>query len=272
MRIAHNWRAFASGVLALVLSSGCDSPSATQTTHPDGASSPPRTALLRPKRELVALPPYGDGFKSAGEYIQVSGMPGLDRVNEALRRLVLDDLAKSRRVAPPRALQSGEYPGEYMIGGAEADFTAGSAVVSVMIPASFGLPGGNPESYWLSLTQLVPSAEPVSITDLLKDPAGAFAVLERATKKQLRTVPCIGADFDDWPPHVEWDTAEPYSRFSLSPAGLVLGFGKYQVGAGACGSVRIVVPWSELNSLLTEEALGWLASLPQSAPSHSVTR
>lgn len=265
----------ASGVLVLALSAAtCDSNSPSPpASHPDASSFPTTlTAPLRPTRDLVSLPPYGEGFKSGGDYIQVSGMPGLDQVNDALRRLVLDDLAKAQRLGSPKPLQPDEYPGEYLIGGARADFAASASVVSVMIPASFGLPGGNPEGYWLALTVRVPSGEPVEIADLLKDPATAFAVLEQATKQRLRTEPCIGADFDQWPPHVEWDTAEPYSRFALAPAGMVLGFGKYQVGPGACGSVRVVLPWSELNRVLTEEALSWIASLSQPTSSQSATR
>lgn len=191
---------------------------------------------------------------------------------EALRRLVLDDLASAQRSAPPKSLQPDEYPGEYMIGGASADFAASGSVVSVMIPASFGLPSGNPEAYWLALTVRVPSGEPIEIADLFEDPSAAFAVLKGFVEKRLRTDPCIGNDFDRLPPRVEWDTAEPYSNFALASAGLVLGFGKYQVGAGACGSVRVSLPWSELNQVLTAEALSWVASLLQPTPSQPGTR
>ncbi|MEU7971010.1 RsiV family protein [Micromonospora sp. NPDC049089] len=218
---------------------------------------------------MVPLPPYGDGFSSGGEYVQVAGLADGRRVNDALRQLVLEDMALAQQSAPPKALRPDEYPGEYVIRGAAADLAATSSFVSVMIPASFGLPNGNPQAYWLALTVRVPSGEPVRFTDLLADPTAAFTTLAQVVKRRLRADPCVGEDFDRLPPHAEWDTAEPYRDFALIDGALVLGYGKYQVGAGACGSVRVVIPWSEVSQLMTKETLGWMASLPQNTQSPS---
>jgi hypothetical protein len=268
MRVAR--AAGVSIAAALALGSiACESPSAAPA-QPN--LSPPRPEAIHPRRDLIPLPQGGGKLKVTGDYIQVTGMPGSDRVNEMLHRLVLDSLAGAQRTASSTSSAPGSDPGEYAVRGVEADFLATDSVVSVLIPVSFQLPGGGtPLDGWLALTVRAPLGEPVAVTDLFTDPAAALNALGREVIKELRADSCVGEVFDSFQPHVDWDTAEPYSRFSLTAAGLALGFDKYQVGPGACGPVRVVVPWTELSRLMTREALGWVASPPKTTPSQLPT-
>ncbi|GAB4054929.1 RsiV family protein [Catellatospora paridis] len=218
------------------------------------ASGPPQSL----ERNLVAIPEYGAGYDSGGSYLQFSGPAELVDVNAALRDLVLDDLRRHQRDFPPPKTVP-EYPGSYQVGGARADVVANTDLVSVLIPVSHGLPGGNPHSGFLARTVLVPSAERVMIEDLLEDPAAAFAALERLAKERLRADVCVGTIGEAV--DGDWDTAEKYGRFALTPEGLVIGFEKYEVAQGACGGVRIVIAWDGLQSMLTARAREWIREL-----------
>jgi hypothetical protein len=224
-------------------------------------------------RVLVPIPEYGPGFTSSGEYIQISGPGNLQRVNDALRNVVLDDMGRVRSAAPLEPLGKDEFPGEYGIYGAQADAAVNASIVSVLIPASLGYPGGGSVGgYWLSATLRVPSAESVDIADLFNDPASAFTHLGQLILSEMRADPCLSSDMDLLPPSVEWDTAEPYRNYALSADGLILGFDKYSLGAGACGKKRIVINWQRIESLLSAEGLTFEREMRRARPSQSSAR
>jgi hypothetical protein len=81
MRIAICARVAASGAMVLALSAACDSNSPVPPAmQPDVSSSPTMpTGPFHLVHDLVPLPRYGEGFKSGGDYVQVSGMHDLDR-------------------------------------------------------------------------------------------------------------------------------------------------------------------------------------------------
>jgi hypothetical protein len=210
---------------------------------------------------FLADPPYGGDFVTSGTYPQVSGVANLDRINNALRDLVVKDQqadqSKFLNYGPPHP---GDGPGTYATNPEKGSISASSAIVSVLIPTTGIYPGGNDGDSWVSATLLVPSATAVSLDELFATPSVGMAALANAARTQiLSTSACVQQDYnsDDFGGPKQLDqgispTAANYHDFALSPLGLVIGFDQGQLAIEACDSQTTTIAWSQLTPFLSK--------------------
>jgi hypothetical protein len=229
-------------------------------THARSVTSPsPTSAIVKLTQSFVADPPYGSGFITHGTYLQVSGVNGLEAVNAALRQLIVDDQAQDRSNLAQPATGTTTPPGEYGSGPSEPPaISASSGVVSVLLKTEVVPPDGQSYDSWVSATLLVPSAHPVQLISLFKEPRSGMAAVAAAAKDYLiANVPCAARALKD--PTVGDTFAgglnpaapENYKHFAITPNGLIIGFAQEQVGPHSCGSFTATVGWTTLKPILS---------------------
>jgi hypothetical protein len=241
-------------------------------SRPALATSPSRsTPIVRLRQSFVTDPPFGSGFTTHGTYLQVSGVDGLDAINVALRKLVLDDQAQDRADLAQLTLQKTTPPGEYGSGpGDPAAVSANSVVVSVLLKTEMAPPDGEFRESWVSATLLVPSAHPVQLDSLFADPIRGLSAIAGSARDYLLThVPCAAQALTD--PTGGGDAAtgldptnpENFQHFAMTPDGLVIGFEQNQIGPHACGNLTAMVDWNTLRPLLSPVGAWLINQLPQ---------
>ena len=186
----------------------------------------------------------------------MSGVPGLDTVNAALRSLITSDQQRARdgfKQYPPPV--PGSDPGIYSSDPSSGRSSASSAVVSYLIATTALYPGGNDGDGWTSATLLVPSAKAVSFTDLFSDPQQSLTTIAALAKDNFISADaCLaqsltqGFGTDGLTP-----TPDNFRQFAITPAGLSIGFQQGQLGAEACGRKLFTVSWDKLRPLLSAE-------------------
>lgn len=223
---------------------------------PVSAAAAPSTQITPLEQTLLPDPPYGAGYQTSGSYPQLSGAPGLDAVNSALRALITGDQQRARdgfkSYGPPAP---GSGPGVYSSDPGLGRSSVGSAVVSYLIATTAIYPGGNDGDGWVSATLLVPSAREVSISSLFDDPVKGLTAISTIAKDDIvATNSCLGQNV------AEGDAADAlaptednYSRFAMTPAGLSIGFEQGQLGGEACGRQVVTVGWDRIRPLLSAE-------------------
>ena len=206
------------------------------------------TSVAVPKLELP-------NYNTSGSYPQVSGGPvDLTAVNAALRGQVLHDqeqYAQKERGEYGTSLDTSRYQGTYEIDFSPALMSASTVVVSTMYPTLELYPGGNDGSGWMSFTAPVPAGKPVELVDLLDSPAqGLEAIASYVTEHVVATNVCVAGSYNAFGSVSSQisgqgfaPTAENYHNFALTRQGLDIGLGQGQVGAEACGAIRVTVPW-----------------------------
>jgi hypothetical protein len=272
MLSAMNW--CAAVVIGLVVFAGCGgsakghaSTSSTAPTSTSGSVSP--GASLLAVRE-IGDPPLGAPFPAAlhATYPQVSG-DGLDlsRVNSALRSIFVSD---------ERSFAHGE-PGPCTTQCASAfyrsvaDVTiASTSVVSVMASVEGFYPGAaHPYQHWLAVTVQVPSGRRLRLADLFQTPLGALQLIAPVVRTKLKGDPCIAQSWQGISPDAFATGINPtpqnYSNIALTPNALEIGIDQGQTAAEACGSRKVLVPWSAVRSPLTSLGTQLVAAL---APPH----
>jgi pimeloyl-ACP methyl ester carboxylesterase len=224
-----------------------------------------RTASIQKLNlQLVPDPPFGPGYTTSGDYLQVSGILGLASVNAALRNLVVADEAAIRsnfgRYGPPHP---GVGPGSYGSAPDEGEISASSAVVSVLTPAVGIYPGGNDGEHWISATFLVPSAQQITLPSLFASQLQGLAALARLVRSSVlatnscvqQAIASITAALGSSAAQVWLDGFNPtlnnYRSFAMTPAGLAIGIEQGQVADEACGNVETTIPWSQLQPYLS---------------------
>jgi hypothetical protein len=228
----------------------------------DGAAAAVKADLARfaPQPLTVTsapVPPVGlPNYDTSGVYPQVSGGGvALTTINAALRDEILRDQAHYRqreRKYYGTTLDSGPYPGTYHMGFSPLLMSASTAVVSTMYPSSELFPGGNDGGGWMYLTAPVPSGKPVELVDLFSSPsAGLQAIAGYVERNVVATNECVRTEYNDttyggaqtsragFAP-----TVANYRSFAFTLRGLDIGLGQGQVGAEACSTIRVTVPWS----------------------------
>jgi hypothetical protein len=228
-------------------------------------------APVRLTQQFKPVPAFGGPYDTEGSYLQVSGVPGLDKVNAALQSTVLDDEEANRRSAARYTSPDPSYVGEY--GAApQADATSvSSTVVSTMSSMAFVLPGGNDGGYWLSTTLLVPSARPVGWADLFLDTRQGLTAVAKASKNYFLSsndpaIDCVRSALTD---PLSSDiylndlvpTEDNFRHWATTPRGLVVGFDQGQLSYEACGAHKIVIPWATLQPVLSPNGAALVKNL-----------
>jgi hypothetical protein len=126
-----------------------------------------------------------------------------------------------------------------------------TGVASAMFPVRALYPGGNDGDRWLSLTVEVPTGRVVEVSDLFAKPAGGLAKLAVAARARLlATNRCVAGGERELLAEGTRPTAENFTHFALTPAGLAVGFQLGQVAESACGRVEATVPYATLRPSL----------------------
>lgn len=201
----------------------------------------------------IGLPNY----ETSGSYPQVSGGGGVDlrRVNAVLRDEILRDQEEYKRQYRSiygTTLDNGPYPGTYGMGFSPSMMLASTAVVSTMYPSSRLYPGGNDGEGWMYLTAPVPSGKPVELVDLLSNHSGGLrAIAGYVERHVVATDACVRLSYNDTTYGMGQfsregfaPTVANYRSYALTRRGLDIGLGQGQVGAEACSTIRVTVPWS----------------------------
>ena len=248
-------------------------PSPTPSRHPQASPPPfgpwqptptpssPKPSGPSPRPLQVSKVPVPDlgvpHYETSGTYPQVSGR-GLDlaAVNVALSSTAKDAEDAYRKKATGW-LRSRE--GETSFTGVNDSYfhrrmmVANTALVSTMYPTLRLYPGGNDGSGWLSTTVLAPKGRPVTLAAMFGD--NWLNVVSQQTRVQVvATQYCQPTGKLDrrW----SYDKglapkAKNYEYFALTADGVDIGLGHGQIGAAACGSQRITLPWTTLQDYLT---------------------
>lgn len=214
------------------------------------------SAVASPVRDAVALrlveaptPRFAvPHYETTGTFAQVEGTRDLERVNAALRRIVIDD----QRAYEPSAREDApttpsELHGYYRTRVDRRLVSASSAVVSVLMPATHLYPGGNHGSVLVSGTVRVPSGRRVRLTELFADPARALPVLAREFDRAFRRQDPSGAVCLNEGPWLH-PTAHNYRHFALLEGGLALGFPHLN-----CRWLIATIPYDRLRPYFNQE-------------------
>lgn len=233
----------------------------TSSPTPSGPSPRPLQVSKVPAPDL-GVPHY----ETSGTYPQVSGR-GLDlaAVNAALSSTAKDAEDAYRKKAT-EWLRSAYVPIRYT-GVNDSYFhrrmiVANTALVSTMYPTLRLYPGGNDGSGWLSTTVLVPSGRPVTLADLFG--SDWLNVVSQQTHVQVVAMQYCQPG-RSWPRKWYDKGLAPmernYEYFALTDDGVDIGLGHGQIGAAACGSQRVTLPWATLQDDLTDRGhvLAYLA-------------
>src|SRR2546423_14431395 len=118
----------------------------------------------------------GPGYLTTGNYLQVSGIAGLDAVNAALRNAITQDQQQLKnRFAQYGTPDPANGPGDYNTDVAHGVISASSGVVSMLLPTNSAFPGSRHSNGWVSGTFTVPVATAVTVPGLFTDPAAGLA-------------------------------------------------------------------------------------------------
>jgi len=212
------------------------------------------TRLITLSHYLVPDPPFGQGFTTDGDYVQVSGINGLEAVNAVLKNLIVQDQQKDQttnqdyisqcRITQGCSYDSGSAEGQLFI-------SASSSVVSVLMPTNVNYGGVNNES-WVSATLSTQTARPITYANLFSDTSQALVAISDAARAELlATNNCVTADPNALNQGLDPTNPNNFKHYAISPSGLTIGFDRYQLGIGACGGPSVTIPWSQLQSYLS---------------------
>ncbi len=207
----------------------------------DRAGSVVALRLVEAPTPLFDVPNYA----TKGTFAQVGGADGLDRVNAALRRVVISDQAAYEQSARDAGNEAARNAGNELRGSYETSVdpglvSASSTVVSVLMPSIHRFPGGNHGAVVVSGTVQVPSGRRVGLAELFAEPVRALSVLEREFEESFRRQePSRAVCLTGWP----WlrPTARNYRHFALLEAGMALGFSR-----GNCQWLIATIPYDRL--------------------------
>jgi hypothetical protein len=213
------------------------------------------TRLIALSHYLVPDPPFGQGFTTDGDYVQVSGMNGLEAVNAVLKNLIVQDQQKDQTTNPDYMIQCRNKIADCWYSSGSADgqlvISASSSVVSVLIPTSVNYGGVSNES-WVSTTLSTQTAQPITYADLFSDTSQALVAISDAARAELlATNECVTGDLNALDQGLDPTNPDNFKHYAISPSGLTIGFERYQLGIGACGGPSVTIPWSQLQSYLS---------------------
>lgn len=213
------------------------------------------TRLIALSHYLVPDPPFGQGFTTNGNYVQVSGISSLDAVNAILKNLIVQDQQKDQTTNPDYMTQCRNKTADcwYTSGSTEGQLfiSASSSVVSVLIPTSVSYGGVSNES-WVSATLSTQNAQPITYGSLFSDTSQALAAISDAARAELiATNSCVAADPNALNQGLDPTNPDNFKHYAISPSGLTIGFDRYQLGIGACGGPSVTIPWTQLQSYLS---------------------
>lgn len=225
------------------------------------------------------IPEFGLNFYTDGQYPIFSGAAGLNKPNEAIKKLFLQSEEQSRTAAKdilqragktvddidPKSAQYNGY--RYVIYLGKSTISASSKIISVLAPTILAAGGVNNES-WLSETLTVPSASTIELVDLFNEPREAMKAIRSIV---IKANPCdlsrkerekyfesgfsaaLSIDKSKTTKHTTaYTTPVAYRHFALTPQGLHIGFDRYQIGYGVCGGPSVTISWPELSSYLND--------------------
>jgi hypothetical protein len=213
------------------------------------------TRLITLSHYLVPDPPFGQGFTTDGDYVQVSGINGLEAVNAVLKKLIVQDQQNDQTTNPDYMTQCRNKTADcwYSSGSAISQLfiSTSSSVVSVLIPTNVNYGGVNNES-WVSATLSTQNAQPITYADLFSDTSQALiAISDAAQAELLATNSCVAEDTNALSQGLDPTNPDNFKHYAISPSGLTIGFDRYQLGIGACGGPSVTIPWSQLHSYLS---------------------
>ncbi len=218
-----------------------------------GTVASPVLRLIALHHYLVPDPPFGQGFTTNGNYIQVSGIDGLEAVNTVLKNLIVQDQQKDqtnqdyinqcRNKTQDCWYSSGSADGQLVI-------SASSSVVSVLIPTSVSYGGVSNES-WVSTTLSTQTAQPITYADLFSTSQALVAISDAARAELLTTNECVTGDLNALHQGLDPTNPDNFKHYAISPSGLSIGFDRYQLGIGTCGGPSVTILWSQLQSFLS---------------------
>jgi len=103
-----------------------------------------------------------------------------------------------------------------------------------------------------TLTYALSTGERLDFGQLFTDPQAAVSILSQQSRDQLKR--SLGGAYDQVV--VEAGTsavASNFSNWALTTAGLKITFAEYQVGTIAAGMPAVLIPWSNLRSVMKPE-------------------
>jgi hypothetical protein len=258
---ARYWRTFVRLFCTAVTMTTAACTATSQQHHPPTATGSTSSAasIVALSQSSLPDPPYGPNYETTGSYPQVSGVPGLEAVNAALRNMVTADQEQAREYYTKNHYQSypGDGPGVYTTYLNESHFSISSAVVSYMIATNQRYPGGTNGQGWISVTTLVPSAKVVPLTSLFNDPTAALtAIAALSTSELVASNPLTAqaiADNGGSAPEGLTPKLANYQHFAMTPTALFIGFNAGQSGCAPCDRQLVTISWDKISSLLSPQ-------------------
>lgn len=213
------------------------------------------TRLITLSHYLVPDPPFGQGFTTDGNYVQVSGIDGLGAVNAMLKNLIVQDQQNDQTTNPDYMTQCRNKTADCWYGSGstvgQLSISASSSVVSVLIPTNVNYGGVSNES-WVSATISTQTTQPITFADLFSDTSQALVAISDAAREELlATNECVSEDLNALNQGLDPTNPDNFKHYAISPSGLSIGFDRYQLGIGACGGPSVTIPWSQLQSYLS---------------------
>lgn len=238
------------GALALVADlSGCG------TKHATAAGKVTQLTLVETPIPNIAIA----SFKTSGTYPQFTDSAvDVTAVNAALTAAINadEDAFRTQYDANFGAAGAPAQPGcsgVYHHASDAKTVVANSVVVSTMYATEGLYPCGNDGEGWFSATFEVPSASPVTLSDLFRSGSWLTTIAADAKQADEKTGDCAPQDpssqqqFNDaFAPKLA-----SFPHFAITTSGLDLGLDQGVVGPEACGTPRVSIAWASITPLLS---------------------
>ena len=213
-------------------------PTATGVSSQDASPVAIREKAIQEKNkdnqyEVKGVLPYLD---SAG--------PDAGAFNQAMDDYLTQTLAGFRKDAAQAAALPADSPGSFLQTSYKALYNR-NGLLSILVTESFYMKGAaHPGSLYVSFNYDLEHGRMLTLDDLFKGSSDYLAALAGICKADLkkRDFPITESGADPTPAN--------YQTWNITPDGLQVTFGEYQVGPYAAGPQRVLVPFSALDGLL----------------------
>lgn len=215
-------------------------------------------------------------FSVTGSYPEFS-RPGTPTaaINKAIRQSIVNDQRQSGASSWPSLpgwvmADAVNNPGLYGLVYTGSLTSSSNVVVSTLMGVEWHAPGGTEtDSYFIGLTFVVPSPQPVPITALFKNPTTGLELIGRYVQHAVLDPPaetsqecaaavaiCDGALAP---------SPSNYAQYALTSTGIALGFS--QICGPACGPTEVTVPTRYVRTALSSLGRRLLNGVRSPSPS-----
>ncbi len=132
--------------------------------------------------------------------------------------------------------------------GIQATFNGGAEILSILFQSSQYSGGAHPSASHASINYDISNGKALALADLFRNDSDYLRIIADRVKKELSQREGL---FPDQINLGAAPTLDNYRTWNTTPAGLLITFEEYQVGAYAAGPQSVLIPYAELRTWLS---------------------